>query len=116
MNKKATISLRLNNIVNKNNYYTINNIVNDIGGKNTLDSRLPNLDYSIIKQNKTEYIISDLEDYKKGFLYENSIDNKKNKENQDIKATFYFSKNKDKKYLNILKSNLKIVMIIDLLF
>ena len=98
LNNKTIISLRLNKVVDNNNYYIINNIS---PGKNTLNSRSSNLDYSSIKQNKTEYIISNLEYYKKGFIFENSIDNKKNKENKDIKVKFCYSKNKDKKYLNI---------------
>ena len=95
LSRKKTICIRLNNGVD-NNYY---NIVNNSQGQNTSDSKSLNLDYSCIKPIKTEYIISDLEDYKKGFIYENSIDNnnKKRNDNRDINGIFFYSKSKDKK-------------------
>ena len=98
VSRKTTISIRLNNGVD-NNYYNNKFIVNNSQGQNTSDSKSSNLDYSCIKPIKTEYIISDLEDYKKGFIYENRIDdnNKKRKDNQDIKGIFFYSKSKDKK-------------------
>ena len=101
LNKKTSISFRLNNTIDNNNYYTYNYKINKSQGKDASDTRSSNLEYSTIKPIKTEYIISDLEDYKKGFIYENSTGYKKNKENQDIKVTFCYLKNKDKKYTNI---------------
>jgi hypothetical protein len=101
LNNKVTISFRLNNKVDNNNYNINNYKVNYSQGKNTPDSKSSNLDYSTIKPIKTEYIISDLEEYKKGFIYENNMDNKKNKEKQDIKVTFCYSKSRDKKYSNL---------------
>lgn len=93
INRKKTIGFKINNVVD-NNYYT-NNL-----GQNISDSKSSNLDYSCIKPIKTEYIISDLEEYKKGFIYENSTDIKKSKDNKDIRVTFCYSKSKDKNFLN----------------
>ena len=89
LNKKNTIHIKINNNLN-NNYFGINSS--------------NNIDFVDIKPIKTDYILSDLDNYKKGFLYEynssilsnetkNSID--KNKINKNTNNNFY-SKNKDK--------------------
>jgi hypothetical protein len=90
LNKKNTIHIKINNNIN-NNYFGINSS--------------NNIDLADIKPIKTDYILSDLDNYKKGFLYEynssilstetkNSKD--KNKINKNTINNFY-SKNKDKK-------------------
>ena len=105
LNKRPTIQIKLtngneniNNTINNNNYalnsnsQTINNSVN--------------FDFDGIKHVKTEFIINDLDEYKKGALYEYnsnvfSEDIKINKEiNKDFRLSLC-SKSKDTKIKNI---------------
>ena len=96
LNKKNTIQIKLKNNFNNNsnNYFNTNKSINfDIGG---------------IKPIKTEYNISDLDDYKKGFLYEYNSSilstefKKNNKKKKKINKKFY-SKSKEKKNKNNLE-------------
>ena len=58
-----------------------------------------NMDYSDFKPVKTEYTMSDLDEYKKGFLYENNCP--EIKKNKEIKINFCCSKSKEKKEINL---------------
>ena len=94
---KKTIHIKLNNEIgfnsnSNNNYININmNNTQTIGATNSK----PNLDYSDFKPLKTDYTVSDLEEYKKGFLYENNCP--EIKKNKEIKINFCCSKSKEKK-------------------
>jgi hypothetical protein len=90
---KKTIHIKLNNEIgyNNNNYNMNMNNTQTIGTANSKS----NMDYSDFKQVKTEYTVSDLEEYKKGFLYENNYP--EIKKNKEIKINFCCSKSKEKK-------------------
>ncbi len=101
LNKKPTIHIKLNNGFNgyDNNHYA--NI-------NTLPmNKSINIDFDGIKAIKTEYVINDLDEYKRGVLYDYntnimSTDTKRNKDNnKDLKIKFG-SKSKEKKDRNII--------------
>ena len=102
LNKKPTIHIKLNNGFNgyDNNHYGNNNTSLPM-------NKSINIDFDGIKAIKTEYVINDLDEYKKGVLldYNTNImttDTKKNKDNnKDIKIKFG-SKSKEKKDRNII--------------
>ena len=87
INKKNTIHIKIKKKINNNCYGTNKSI---------------NLDFGEIKPLKTDYILSDLEDYKKGFLYDynscilSTEVKKSNDKNKNFSKKFY-SKSKDKK-------------------
>ena len=96
---KKTIHIKLNNEIgyNNNNYnYNINmNNTQTIGVANSKQ----NMEHSDFKPVKTEYTVSDLDEYKKCFLYENNCP--EIKKNKEIKINFCCSKSKEKKEINL---------------
>jgi len=90
---KKTIHIKLNNEIG----YSNNNYMNNTQTIITANSK-PNMDYSDFKPVKTEYTVSDFDDYKKGFLYENNCP--EIKKNKEIKINFCCSKSKEKKDIN----------------
>ena len=106
LKNKKQLQIKINDIIdtnyvksNLNGYLSYNTEIAQPSG--IIDNKCTNIDYSGNKPLKTEYIISDLEDYKKGMIcdYVNplgiSTDNKKKDKIKDIKVK-YFSKNKEK--------------------
>ena len=108
LNKKPTIQYKLNNGLNGNE------LPNNLGNNSHSINKSINIDMDSIKPIKTEYIINNIDEYKKGFIYEFnssivSTDNKKNKENnnkENIKDKYlkfkFSSKSKEIKEKNIL--------------
>ena len=100
LNKKTIIHIKLNHD-NENNYSNNYNQSNT-QPTNISYSHLSNNDYNYIKPIKTEYLLSDLDNYKKGFQNENNIENNINKEKR---IQFCNSNCKDKKDINIIEKN-----------
>ena len=103
---KKTIHIKLKNGNENKNSANINYFGANKSQSINISS---NLDLGIIKPVKTEYIISDLDDYKKGTLYEYnssvlSLDNRKNKHNKDFNAKFS-SISKEKNDKNVFEKN-----------
>ena len=106
LKNKKQLQIKINDIIdtkyvksNLNGYLSYNTDTSQPTG--IIDNKCVNIDYSGNKPLKTEYIISDLEDYKKGVIYDYvnplgiSTDNKRKDKIKDIKVK-YFSKNKEK--------------------
>ena len=87
-NKKTTVYIKLNNIYDNN--YSQNNTQSI----NISDLKSSDIDYSGVRPIKTEYFLSDLDDYKKGFQYESKPEIKKTK---GIRVKFYNSNSNEKK-------------------
>jgi hypothetical protein len=103
LSKKPVIQIKLNNTSNGNELP--NNLVNI---SQTMKKSI-NIDIEDIKPVKTEYVINDLDEYKKGFIYElnSSIattDTKKSKENNKENKDKENNKDKDLKFKLCLKS------------
>ena len=105
LNKK-TIHIELKNGNENKNNANINYFGDN---KSQSINMTSNLDLGVIKPVKTEYIISDLDDYKKGVLYEYnssvlSLDNRKNNHNKGFNAKF-ISISKEKNDKNAFEKN-----------
>ena len=98
-NKKKTIHIKFNKGY-YNNYN--NNSQSNTQSINISDSKSSNINFGSSRPIKTEYILSEIDDYKKAFQYENNSDNKKKKEK---KVIFYNSKGKEKKYINLIEKD-----------
>ena len=111
LNKRKTIHIKLTNENENINNININNNHHVLGNSNGQTKSI-NIDFDKIRPIKTEYIINDLDDYKKGFLYEynsciSSEETKKNKENSKDIRLKVCSKSKDQKTKNnIEKENI----------
>ena len=105
LNKRTTIHIKLTNENENINNININNNHNILRNSNNGQTKSINIDFDRIRPNKTEYIINDLDNYKKGFLYEynsciSSEETKKNKDySKDIRLKVC-SKSKDQKTKN----------------
>ena len=109
LNKRKT-----NNINFKNGKENKNNTNNNFVDTNNNQTKVLIYDTYRIRPVKTEYKINDLNDYKKGFLYENnsagiSNDNRKSKDkNKDLLIAKFSNNGKDKKEKYFLeKENIK---------